>query len=151
MMRESDHKILVGWREWVDLPNLGLEHIKAKIDTGARTSALHAFEVEVFTDKGQHFVRFRMHPVQKRKDIVEECISEVVDTRWVSDSGGHREKRVVIVTDVSLGGLIWPVEMTLTNRDTMQFRMLLGRTAMENRIVVDPSASFLLGRRKTKK
>lgn len=135
----------IGWREWVSLPGLGVSHIKAKIDTGARTSALHAFSLSTFRDKGVLMARFRLHPLQKRTDVVIECTAPVADRRWVSDSGGHREKRVVIETVVRLGDYEWPIEMTLTNRDTMQFRMLLGRTAMNHRFIVDPAGSYLLG------
>lgn len=143
-------KITVGWREWFSLPELGLENIKAKIDTGARTSALHAFEVEEYTDNGINMVRFLMHPVQKNLEIIKECHAKIIDKRWVSDSGGHREKRFVILTMVAMGDVQWPVEMTLTNRDSMKFRMLLGRTAMQD-IIVDPSASYLFGKKKLKK
>lgn len=139
----------IGWREWVSLPVLGVPHIKAKIDTGARTSALHAFSLITYREKGALMVRFRLHPLQRRTDIVAECTAPVADRRWVSDSGGHREKRVVIETPLRLAGREWPIEMTLTNRDSMQFRMLLGRTAMRGRFIVDPGSSYLLGPDKT--
>jgi hypothetical protein len=143
-----DHELLqIGWREWVAFPDLKIRKIKAKIDTGARTSALHAFYIRPYRDKGVPMVRFGIHPRQKRTDIEIECHAEVTDRRQVSDSGGHREKRYVIVSTVELAGLSWPIEMTLTNRDTMRFRVLLGRTAMEGRVVIDPGASFLLGKR----
>jgi hypothetical protein len=143
-------KITVGWREWLSLPELGLENIKAKIDTGARTSALHAFKVEEYHEDGVDMVHFLMHPVQKNMDIIKDCRAKVIDKRWVSDSGGHREKRFVIKTMLVLGKFSWPVEMTLTNRDSMKFRMLLGRTAMKD-IIVDPSASYLFGKKTVKK
>jgi len=136
---------IIGWREWLTLPELGIARVKAKIDTGARTSALHAFSLVTYRESGVLMVRFRLHPFQKRSDIVIECTAPVTDRRWVSDSGGHRERRLVIETPVRMGGRQWPVEMTLTNRDTMQFRMLLGRTAMKGRFVVDPGRSYLLG------
>lgn len=137
----------IGWREWVSLPELGIEHIKAKIDTGARTSALHAFSVRTFTKQGIKMVRFRIHPYQRRKDIVVECIAPVLDKRWVTDSGGHREQRYVIESLVKLGELVWPIELTLTNRENMKFRMLLGRTAMKGRIRVNPGRSYLVGKK----
>ena len=138
--------ITVGWREWVSLPEIGLPLIKAKVDTGARTSALHAFELHEYMDNGIEYVRFLIHPIQGRNDIVRECTAKVHDSRRVSDSGGHAEHRYVISTMIQLAGEQWPIELTLTNRDTMKFRMLLGRTAMENRIIVNPVKSFILGR-----
>ncbi len=136
----------IGWREWVSLPGLGIPALKAKIDTGARTSALHAFEVEEYEEAGILMVRFGIHPMQKRTDVAIHCSAPVVDRRWVSDSGGHREQRWVIRTPIRLGGLEWPIELTLTNRDSMLFRMLLGRTGMERHFLVRPDASYLLGK-----
>jgi hypothetical protein len=140
-------KLTVGWREWVSLPGLGIEHIKAKIDTGARTSALHAFSVRTFKKQGKKMVRFRIHPYQRRKDIVVECVAPVLDRRWVTDSGGHREQRYVIESNVNLGEELWPIELTLTNRESMKFRMLLGRTAMKGRLIVNPGRSYIVGKK----
>ena len=137
--------IVVGWREWVSLPELGLT-LKAKVDSGARTSTLHAFELEEFKRDGRDMVRFSIHPIQNNTDKVCVCEAELVDMRMVSDSGGHRELRPVIRADIELGGQRWPIELTLTARDNMKFRMLLGRTAMHGRITIDPEASFLQGR-----
>jgi hypothetical protein len=137
----------IGWREWLSLPQLGIPHLKAKVDTGARTSALHACYVEPFRAQGVRMVRFGIHPLQRRTDIIIECTAAVLDRRNVTDSGGHREMRYVIETQAALGDVTWPVELTLTNRDTMRFRMLLGRLAMEDRFMVIPSASYLLGQR----
>ena len=145
-----DEKIVIGWREWFSFPALGLKKIKGKIDTGARTSALHAFEVEPYRDKDVEMVRFLMHPKQNDTDYIKECHAQVHDERWVTDSGGHRELRYVIQTDIQLGHRVWPIEMTLTNRDTMKFRMLLGRTAMTD-ILVDPGASYLQKKSKSGK
>ncbi len=139
---------IVGWREWVSLPELGINWIKAKADTGARTSALHAFEVDEYSESGVKMVRFSIHPLQKREDIVKTCTAPVVDERVVSDSGGHREKRYVIETPVRLGKQEWPIEITLTNRDSMMFRMLLGRTALAGRFLVKSEASYLFGQPK---
>jgi hypothetical protein len=136
----------VGWREWIALPALGLPAVKAKIDTGARTSALHAFSIRVVTRAGARYLRFRVHPLQRNRKLARSCTAEVVDRRMVRDSGGHRERRWVIRTPVRLGAHEWDAELTLTDRDTMLFRMLLGRTAMQGRLVVDPQASFLHGR-----
>ena len=138
-------RVVIGWREWMSLPELNIPRIKAKIDTGARTSALHAFFVEPFEEKGLEMVRFGVHHLQKRLDIEIICEYPVKDYRQVSDSGGHKEMRYVIETNVQLGSAIWPIEMTLTNRDSMKFRMLLGRTAMRN-IAVLPDQSYLFGR-----
>ena len=138
-------RIILGWREWVTLPDLHIGHIKAKIDTGARTSALHAFTVEAFNEKGKKRVKFGIHPLQKHTHEEVFCVADVKDERIVTDSGGHKEKRYVIETPVKIGDAHWAIEMTLTNRENMGFRMLLGRTAMESRFLVKPDASYLLG------
>ena len=141
----------LGWREWVSLGALGVTQLKAKIDTGARTSALHAHYLETFRKEGRDMVRFGIHPIQKRTDLSVDCEAPVHDQRYVTDSGGHREMRYVIVTSVTLGNTTWDIELTLTNRDTMRFRMLLGRTALHGHFLVDPSSSYLIGTRDQKR
>lgn len=139
--------MVVGWREWVSLPELRVNAIKAKVDTGARTSSLHAYFVEPFSDAEGEKVRFGIHPIQHNEKIAITCVAPIVDFRKVTDSGGHQEKRYVIETPVRIGEHEWNIEMTLTNRDTMLFRMLLGRTAMKNRIIVNPAKSYLTGKK----
>jgi len=137
---------LVGWREWLALPALGVRQIKAKVDTGARSSALHAFDVRRFTRGGTEMVRFRVHPIQRDTRQSVEAEQELVEMRRVKSSGGHQTLRPVILAEIELLGQRWTVELTLASRDTMGFRMLLGRQAIRGRYVVDPGKSFLLGR-----
>jgi hypothetical protein len=136
---------ILGWREWVTLPELNLEHIKAKIDTGARSSALHAFAIEPYRKHNQRWVMFAIHPEQHNTELVIECHAAIKDRRMVSDSGGHKQRRYVIETQLLLGSAIISAEMTLTNRDSMLFRMLIGRTTLNDRFLIDPSASFCQG------
>ena len=144
-MKKKKAQILpmLGWREWVGLPALGIPQIKAKMDTGARTSAIHAFAIERLSARR---VRFAVHPIQKSAQTIW-CEANVLEDRWVSDSGGHRELRPVIVTPVVLGEHRWEIEVTLTARETMLLRMLLGRTALNRQYTVNPAKSFLMGKR----
>ncbi len=140
-------KLTLGWREWVGLPELGLEAIKAKVDTGARTSTLHAFELHTFSELGKDRVKFKIHPIQKDQEAVVTCVADIVDERFVTDSGGHKEQRLIIMTPLTIGCWSWPIEMTLTSRDNMMFRMLLGRTAIKDIAMVDPSRSYTTGKK----
>ena len=150
-MKENPDLITLGWREWVRLPELGIDAIKVKVDTGARTSAIHAFELETFTQNDKERVEFRIHPLQKDDATIVACVADVVDKRVVTDSGGHKEERIVISTTLEIGKYSWPIEATLTARDNMMFRMLLGRTAIKHRAQVNPARSYLVGKRKRTK
>lgn len=141
-------KKVLGWREWVRLPDLNVGRIKAKIDTGARTSCLHAFEIKPFTRDGIAYVNFAVHPVQRQSKPEISCTARVVDYRGVTDSGGRVEQRYVICTELKLGASRWEIELTLTNRDQMGFRMLIGRQALRGRYLVDPGRSFIARRKK---
>ena len=150
-MKNNNEKLLLGWREWVALPDLGLPAIKAKVDTGAKTSALHAYYTEQYQLDGVDMVKFLIHPIQKNYDFHVECHAPIIDFREITDSGGHREMRYVVQSNIIIGIHQWPIELTLTNRDTMRFRMLLGRRAMQSQALVDPDASYLNGKLKASK
>ena len=143
--------LVLGWREWTSLPELGINRIKAKVDTGARTSALHAFEVRPFVENNIQRVEFKIHPRQYNKEKVVVCVADILDERSVTDSGGHKENRWVIKTPLMIGQHSWPIEITLTAREDMRFRMLLGRTAIRGRAQVDPSRSYIVGKKRRKK
>lgn len=141
-------KRIIGWREWVYLPDLDVGRIKAKIDTGARTSALHAFKITPFSRDGAAYVRFAVHPVQRERAPEITCVARIIDYRAVTDSGGRVEHRYVIRTSLKLGTTRWPIELTLANRDQMGFRMLIGRQALRRRYLVDAGRSFIARRKK---
>lgn len=150
-MNKKISKKIIGWKEWFSLDCLGLPAIKGKIDTGAKTSALHAFNIESFYIENVEYVRFDIHPLQKNKRLFRSCVARVIDQRMVSDSGGKKEKRFVIKSDISIGEEKIRIELTLTNRDTMAFRMLLGREAIKQaKMLVDTSKSFVQGKKKKK-
>ena len=134
---------IIGWRERVALPQLKVEQIKAKIDTGARSSALHAFKIEEFALNNKLMIRFQVHPRQRDNKFIVMAEAELLEYRKVTSSGGHAQIRPVILTTVQLGMKQWQIELTLTNRDVMGFRMLLGRQAVRDRFLIDPGKSFL--------
>ena len=134
---------MLGWEEWLALPKLGLPAIKAKVDTGARTSSLHAFSIEAFGSAEHPRVRFGVHPIPGRDDVAVYCTADVIDRREVTSSNGESERRYVIRTPVLMGRRSWGIEITLANRETMAYRMLLGRQAVQGDMVVDPAHSFL--------
>jgi hypothetical protein len=136
-----------GWREWVAIPSLGIAAIKAKLDTGARTSAVHAFDIRRSREGGIDVVRFQVHPLQRDVRLVVACKAPLLDERWVRTSGGGAEYRPVVSVDIEFAGERWPIELTLAHRGVMGFRMLLGRQALRGRLVVDPGRSFVAGRR----
>lgn len=135
----------IGWREWVHLPELGGAVIKAKVDTGARTSALHAWNIETLTRNGERFIRFDLHPLQQNDLHVMPCEAPLLDQRLIRNSGGQTELRHIIHTLAQLGPYVWRIELSLTSRDEMGFRMLLGRSAVRGKFLVDPGRSFVLG------
>jgi hypothetical protein len=142
--RRPSPRIIVGWREWIALPELGIAAIKPKIDTGARSSSLHAFNIETFDRDGEAWVRFEVHPFQRNNDVVVRAEAQVIEFRHIRSSSGHQTLRPVIRTVVELCDRQWPVEITLAARDEMGFRMLLGREAVRKRFVVDPGQSYLV-------
>lgn len=140
-MDDIEERLVVGWREWASLPKLDVPMIKVKIDTGAKTSALHAFDINPMTISGKDFVQFNIHPIQENDTIIRSCKSEIMDIRNIKSSNGLSEKRFVIRTGIHIGSQQWDINITLTNRDIMKHRMLLGREAMKH-ILVDPTNTF---------
>jgi hypothetical protein len=136
----------IGWREWVALPELGVDEIKAKVDTGADNSSLHAFNLDRFEDDGVPMVRFEIHPRQRKRKPSIESVAEVVKERLVKNPGGRAELRPVIRTTLLVAGEELEALVNLTTRDEMTFRMLLGRRTVRGRFVVDPGRSYLGGR-----
>lgn len=141
----STSKIILGSEEWCAFPELGIPAIKARVDSGAKTSALHALNIQFITKNNEKWVKFDLNPIQNDVRTLIHCEAPLVDQRIVKSSSGFRERRVVILTTLHLGQQTWPIEVTLTNRDSMGFRMLLGREAMSGRILVDPEKKYLYG------
>lgn len=146
MVRKLERKQIIGWREWVTFADLKIPRIKAKIDTGARSSALHAYDIQCYkTKQGKLRAKFSVHPLQRNNQHIIQCHADVIDQRYVKSSSGQKELRTTIKTNLQLGNDIWPIELTLTNRDSMGFRLLIGRTALRRKFIVDPHRSFLIG------
>lgn len=141
----------IGWREWVKLPDLGVNSIKVKVDTGARSSSLHAYDLFEFEREGEKWIRFKLHPVQRSTNEIIQTEAKVLEFRSVRSSSGKAAIRPVIITNIELLGVIWPVELTLANRDEMGFRMLLGREAFRQRFFVDAGKSYYGGQPKRKR
>ncbi|MGB2065470.1 MAG: ATP-dependent zinc protease, partial [Marinomonas gallaica] len=140
-----DQKSVIGNAEWCTFPSLNIPAIKARVDSGAKTSSLHAVNIQSFQRAGQLWVTFEVHPIQESRKVVVYCEAEVVDQRVIKSSSGDREKRYVIQVPLQLGERTWEVELTLTDRDSMGYRMLLGREAMNGRLLVDPQVSCIFG------
>jgi hypothetical protein len=138
-------RIRIGWREWLALPDLGIAQIKAKIDTGARSSALHAFDINLVDGPTETMVHFRVAPLQRSTRSVKVCSAPLLGWRQVRNSGGQETLRPVVISTVDCFGLRWPIELTLINRDAMGFRLLLGRQALRQRFLVHPGRSYLAG------
>ncbi len=144
-MPDYSNYLTVGWREWVALPEINIPAVKTKIDTGARTSCLHTANYEIFKKEGQDWVRFMVHPIKDHQEVETHAEAAVSDYRIVRDSGGHEEKRPFIKTILKIGNDSWGIEISLSNRESMKFRMLLGRTGLRDRTLVDCSSSYLTG------
>lgn len=142
MVQNKALKAILGWREWVSLPELGIDRMKVKVDTGAKNSALHAYNSSLISKNGEDWIHFDIHPDQNDDATVKSCTVRLIDLRWVTNSGGTREKRFVIETPIRIGDKEWPIIITLSNRDEMGFRMLVGRSAIKGKYMVDPARSF---------
>ena len=142
----AKRSIIIGWREWVTLPTLGVPRIKAKIDTGARTSALHAFDITETYKGRKTIVHFKLSPLRGQPSKVLAVEAPLIDKRIVKDSHGRKSLRPVIAIAIELGGVRWDIEVTLIDRSDMAFRMLLGRQAVRARFLINPGRSYLLGR-----
>ena len=142
----AENKVIIGWQEIVALPQINLPALRVKVDTGAKTSSLHAENIKYFTEGEIEYITFDVHPVQKNKDIVIHCQAPLSDKRNVKSSSGYKENRPMIKTNIKIGDYVFEIDLNLTKRDYMGFRMLLGRDAMKGNIVIDPEHKFLHGR-----
>lgn len=146
---QASSNIIIGWREYASLPELDIERVKVKIDTGARSSALHAFNIQERSQNGKQIISFQVHPQQRDSHTTITTEAELLEYRQIRNSGGKAQLRPVIKTNIQVGAEIWTIELSLTNRDVMGFRMLLGRQGVRNKFLVDPGRSFLLSSRKS--
>ena len=146
----TKESLLVGWREWASLPMLNTPLIKVKIDTGAKTSALHAYDLEILETNNKKYAKFVIHPLQKNDNITRYALAEIIDSRVIRSSNGHKEERVVIRSPIKIGHYYWDIDITLTKRDIMRYRMLLGREAMKS-LLVNPGKSYCQGKISSKK
>lgn len=137
------NKLLIGRSEWCGLPDLKIKKIKAKIDTGAKTSAIHAFNMRIVKKSNKKLIYFDVYPLQRNQTKLVHCHAPLIDTRKVMSSSGHKENRYVILTTLNIGDQSWAIEVTLSNRDPLQYRMILGREALSNRVLIDPSVTYL--------
>lgn len=147
MNQLNEPKMVIGSDEWCAFTSIKIPAIKARVDSGAKTSSMHAVNIQKFSHNEEQWVRFEVHPLQKNKKITVHCEAPLIDQRVIKSSSGDKEQRPVIRVPLSLGGKSWEVEVTLTNRDSMGYRMLLGREAMSGRVLIDPEGQCLLGDR----
>lgn len=142
----KNKRIIIGWNEWCSMPEIGIPAIRAKIDTGAQTSAIHAENISPFERNGEEWVRFIVRPISFRRKLKISCEAPLLGKRTVISSNGHKQKRYVIRTKLKMGGSEWEIELTLAKRETMTFRMLLGRQALASQVLIEPEQSLLLSR-----
>lgn len=138
-------KTIIGWREWVGLPELGAPGVRAKIDTGAKTSSIHAYGIKQLTRDGQPWVSFKLHPLQRRREPEVACTVPILEQREVTSSNGVTQLRFVIKTPLVMGPYTFDIELTLTRRDAMGYRMLIGREALTGLFIVDSAGSYAFG------
>ena len=146
VLTELPPLLICGWREWAGLPEMGVKRVKAKIDTGARSSALHAFDLQTFDKDGREYVKFAVHPIQHNDQAEVAVEIPILERRFIRSSNGIANERIVVRTQLRMLGQSFEIDLTLANRDAMGFRMLIGREALRERFLVDASQSFLGGR-----
>lgn len=138
LIKTVDGRLLIGRAEWCALPLLHIPLIKGKVDTGAKTSAIHAFNIQTIVKNQKRYAKFDVHPIQANTDICVHCCAPIADIRDIMSSNGHKERRLVIQTNLTLGDKTWSIEVSLSNRDPLKYRFLLGREALKTRVLIDP-------------